>query len=127
MRTALASLALASILVGLSAGAADNFDLKNAFWHIRLEELFKPQKKDPAKEDTKKKKKKKKKPGDKNYRFSGGNGRLTDAELEAGGHRFEILMLHKGDAPKPEIKGDSVVVGKQKISFDGKTLTLAKF
>lgn len=70
---------------------------------------------------------KRKKPDDKGYGFRNGNARLVGTELEAGGHRFEILTLQKGKAPKPEVKGNAVVIGKQKISYDGKALTLAVF
>jgi len=47
---------------------------------------------------------------------------LTD--VQAGGCKFTVMTLQKGEAPKPVANGDGVKVGGQTIRFDGKRLLL---
>jgi hypothetical protein len=48
----------------------------------------------------------------------------TLTEVQAGGRKFTIVTLQKGEAPKPVADGDRVKVGSQTIRFDAKRLVL---
>ncbi|MGD0898163.1 MAG: hypothetical protein ABR915_10035 [Thermoguttaceae bacterium] len=48
----------------------------------------------------------------------------TVTEVTAGGRKFTVVTLQKGEAPKPVADGDRVKVGNQTIRFDGKRLVL---
>ena len=54
-----------------------------------------------------------------------GPGAPADNVVEAGGTGFSFLLLG-GAAPRPRAEGDKVFVGKQTVSFDGKTIVLGK-
>lgn len=54
--------------------------------------------------------------------IGGATGKIT--LVTAGGRSFCVMTLQKGAAPKVEARGDSVVVGGQAITFDGKRLQL---
>jgi hypothetical protein len=45
-------------------------------------------------------------------------------EVQAGGRKFTVVTLQKGEAPKPVADGDGVKVGIQTIRFNGKRLVL---
>ena len=47
---------------------------------------------------------------------------LTD--VQAGGRKFTVMTLQKGEAAKPIADGDGVKVGSQRCRFDGKRLVL---
>ena len=47
---------------------------------------------------------------------------ITD--LRAGPANFRVLTMSRRDAPSVQLDGDSVRVGKRKLSFDGKNLKL---
>jgi hypothetical protein len=46
--------------------------------------------------------------------------------IEAGGVKFSILPLGSAPAPKPQVRGDKVVVGNQTIWMEGGKMMLAK-
>lgn len=50
----------------------------------------------------------------------------ADRAVEAGGTRFAVLALGQGEAPRPEVRGNQVVVGRQTIRFDSKKIVLGK-
>lgn len=47
--------------------------------------------------------------------------------VEAGGAKFSILLLTKGDPPQPKAEGNRIVVGKQTVSLDGGRIALGVF
>jgi hypothetical protein len=51
-------------------------------------------------------------------------GSLTPTQVKTGDLTYNLLALHTGEAPKPEVDGNTVKVGKQTITFDGKRIVL---
>lgn len=49
-------------------------------------------------------------------------GSITPTSLKVGNLTFNLLVLSKGDAPKPEVDGQTVKIGKQTVSYDGKRI-----
>ncbi len=50
----------------------------------------------------------------------------ADQTLAVGGTRFDILLLTRGEPPRPEVRGDKIVVGGQTLSWDGRKIILGK-
>ncbi len=48
-------------------------------------------------------------------------------QLTIGDHLYHIFILHRGEAPEPQVDGTSVRVGDQTISFDGARIHLGTF
>ena len=53
-----------------------------------------------------------------------GPGAPSERVLSAGGVAFAFKFLTRDSEPEPRIEGDTIVVGKQKVSFDGKKIVL---
>lgn len=51
-------------------------------------------------------------------------GAITPTQLKAGDLTFNLLALHTGEAPKAEVDGNSLKIGKQTVTFDGKRIVL---
>lgn len=54
-------------------------------------------------------------------------GRSNRTRLLVGELQADILTLHDNQHPVPTVEGQTLVIGKQKITFDGTSITFAQF